>query len=111
MPKGRFRRWFPTPRDERAVRLDMDPVELRLRNYSDVEPGTGRPFSPKHLRECYAIAAERVGWANRDARPAARRDGDWFLGLGMATASYDVLQLKSRARVTLEADGTAVVAT
>lgn len=95
--------------DELAHRLGIDPVELRLRNYSETEPGTGRPFSPKHLRDCYAIAAERIGWASRSPQPASRRDGDWLVGLGMATASYDVLQLRSRALVALSVDGTAQV--
>ena len=95
--------------DELAHRLDLDPMELRLRNYAETEPGRGRPFSPKHLRDCYAIAAERIGWAERDSRPAVRRDSDWLVGLGMATASYDVLQLRSRARVAVLPDGTARV--
>ncbi len=97
--------------DELASRLAMDPIELRLRNYSDVEPGTGRPFSPKHLRDCYAIAAARIGWASRNPQPARRREGDWWVGLGMATASYDVLQLKARASVVLSSNGAAHVCT
>ena len=95
--------------DELAHRLGMDPVELRLLNHSDAEPGTGRPFSPKHLRDCYSIAAEGIGWKSRIPQPAFRREGDWLVGLGMATASYDVLQLRSRARVALSDDGMALV--
>ena len=64
--------------DELAHRLGMDPVELRLRNYSESEPGTGRPFSPKHLRDCYAIAAERIGWASAaPSRPPSGRATGW----------------------------------
>jgi xanthine dehydrogenase YagR molybdenum-binding subunit len=58
--------------DKLACRLGIDPVELRLRNYAEQEPGTGRPFSPKHLRDCYAIAAERINWPSRSPRPGAR---------------------------------------
>ncbi len=96
-----------TAMDELAHQLDLDPLELRLRNHSDREPGTGRPFSPKHLRDCYALAAAQVGWHRR--LPNGWRDGDWRVGLGMATASYDVVQLKAQARVTVLDDGTAEV--
>lgn len=95
--------------DELAHKLGLDPLALRLRNYADAEPGTGRPFSAKHLRECYSAAAEQIGWSDRRAAPRTRRDGDWLLGLGMATASYDVVQLKARAAVALYPDGTAEV--
>lgn len=95
--------------DELACELGVDPLELRLRNHSDRVPGTGREFSPKHLRDCYATAAERIGWASRT--PGGHRDGDWLVGMGMATASYDVVQLKARATVALLDDGTALVST
>ncbi|GAA1985736.1 xanthine dehydrogenase family protein molybdopterin-binding subunit [Amycolatopsis minnesotensis] len=95
--------------DELAVRLGLDPLELRLRCYSEHEQGTGRPFSAKHLRECYDVAARRIGWSSRSPVPAARRRGDWLIGLGMATASFYAIASRARAAVALLADGTAEV--
>src|SRR5438067_20358 len=70
--------------DELAAALDVDPIELRLRNHADADRETGHPWSSKSLRECYARGAERFGWSAR-GRPRARRDGDAFVGGGMAT--------------------------
>jgi len=56
--------------DELAVALDVDPVELRLRNHADRDPHKDRPWSSKELAACYRLAAERFGWARRDKRPA-----------------------------------------
>ncbi|WP_428483648.1 xanthine dehydrogenase family protein molybdopterin-binding subunit [Rhodopila sp.] len=96
--------------DELAWALRIDPLELRLRNYSDAEPGTGRPFSPKHLRDCYAVAAERIGWKERSPEPRGRREGDWWIGLGMSTAGFHNHQVPAGATVAVLADGSALVA-
>src|SRR5207237_1856969 len=45
--------------DELAYELSMDPVQLRLKNYADTDPESGKPWSSKSLRACYALAAER----------------------------------------------------
>jgi xanthine dehydrogenase YagR molybdenum-binding subunit len=47
--------------DETAWACGMDPLEFRLRNYAEVEPISGKPFSSKALRDCYARGAERFG--------------------------------------------------
>lgn len=95
--------------DELAYRLGIDPLELRLRNYADVEPDTGRPWSSKKLRECYEQAAKRFGWARRDPQPRSMRDGSWLVGWGMATATYPAHRMPSKASATLLANGTVVV--
>src|SRR4029079_13432055 len=51
--------------DEMALACGMDPLAFRLKNYAEKEPITGRPFSSKALRECYASAAEKFGWSKR----------------------------------------------
>ena len=61
--------------DEAAYAAGMDPLAFRLANYAEVEPMTGKPFSSKALRECYAQAAERFGWAGRSREPRSMRDG------------------------------------
>ena len=100
-----------TVMDELAVATGVDPVELRLRNYTDATPGTGRPFSSKHLDDCYRIGARRFGWSARRAKPRSRTDGQWLIGMGMATAIYPGNRMPVTAAVELRADDTAVVST
>jgi xanthine dehydrogenase YagR molybdenum-binding subunit len=99
--------------DELAAELGIDPVELRLRNLSDVDPGTGHPWSSHGLRECLERGARRFGWAGRDPRPRSGRDGHWLIGTGMALAGYPVVffMRTQRARAHMYADGTAIVQT
>lgn len=87
----------------------MDPLELRLRNYAEKEADTGKPFSSKHLRECYAQAAERFGWQHRSAVPRSMRDAGRLVGWGMATASYPAHRMAASARAALQADGSVLV--
>jgi xanthine dehydrogenase YagR molybdenum-binding subunit len=95
--------------DELAARLGVDPIDLRLKNYAETDPETGRPFSSKSLRECYARAAERFGWSRRNPRPGSMRDGDALIGLGMSTATYPAKRQPASAIARLTADGTILV--
>ncbi|SER99845.1 xanthine dehydrogenase YagR molybdenum-binding subunit [Tranquillimonas rosea] len=98
--------------DEMAETLGMDPLEFRLRNYAETEPGTGKPFSSKALRECYAQGAERFGWADRPLQPGQMRDADGLrVGWGMGTAFFPCPMFMAEANATLRADGTAMVET
>ena len=91
--------------DELAVALNMDPLALRLKNYAEVDPESGKPWSSKSLRECYRVAGERFGWSRRNATPGAMRDGDVTIGYGMATATYPTNRQKASALVRLTGDG------
>jgi xanthine dehydrogenase YagR molybdenum-binding subunit len=95
--------------DELAEEIGIDPVEMRLRNYADVDPATGHPWSSKSLRACYGAGAERIGWSQRLRSPRSMRDGDYLVGFGMATAAYRTMQFPGSARITLHQDGTVVV--
>ncbi|POR43264.1 xanthine dehydrogenase family protein molybdopterin-binding subunit [Methylobacterium sp. V23] len=98
--------------DELALELDLDPLEIRLRNYAEVEPITHRPFSSKALRECYAQGAARFGWASRPRQPRQMRDADGLLvGWGLGTATYPAGMMQGEARATIRADGTALIET
>ncbi|MGW4981649.1 molybdopterin cofactor-binding domain-containing protein [Streptomyces mirabilis] len=97
--------------DELAHELGLDPLELRLRNHAEVDPISGSPWSSDGAMECYRRGARRFGWQERDRRPRSRREGNWLIGTGMATAAYPVTfpMRPQRARARLYADGTAVV--
>lgn len=95
--------------DELAYALAIDPVELRLRNHADLDPEDGRPFSSKHLRECYALGAGKIGWSARSHEPRSTRNGRMLVGFGMATATYPAFRWPASAIVRMEKDGRTVV--
>ena len=96
--------------DEMADACGMDPLAFRLKNYAEVEPVSGKPFSSKALRECYARGAERFGWARRPLAPRGMRDEAGLLvGWGMGSATFPVVMFQGQARVALRADGTGLV--
>jgi xanthine dehydrogenase YagR molybdenum-binding subunit len=73
--------------DELAIKLKMDPVELRLINYADTDEGRNLPFTSKHLRACYDQAGTRFGWSRRNSTPGQRLEGNALIGYGMATST------------------------
>jgi CO/xanthine dehydrogenase Mo-binding subunit len=95
--------------DELSYELGMDPLELRLRNYAEVHPQFGGPWSSKALRECYQVGAERFGWSRRNPEVASMRDGHWQVGYGLAGVGYSWWQVRCQARATMRRDGTAFV--
>ncbi len=97
--------------DEMAEALAMDPIAFRLANEPKVDPTTGKPFSSRRLTECFANGAALFGWDERVATPATRREGEWLVGMGVATAARVNFLSDSVARVTLSPDGRAVVET
>ena len=96
--------------DELAYALKIDPLELRLINYAEKDPESGKPFSSKALRECYRLGAEKFGWKNRKFEPRSMRDGRLLVGWGTATGIWGAFQMPATARITFKADGTAHVA-
>src|SRR5207253_1102371 len=92
--------------DELAYALHMDPIDLRLKNYAEQDPQSGRPWCSKSLRECYSIGAEQFGWSRRPREPRAMRDGRWLVGWGMATATYPARTSPAGATARLMPDGT-----
>lgn len=91
--------------DELAESLGVDPVALRLANDPDTDQPTGRPWSGKHLRDCYLQGARRFGWAERPTTPRTMRRNGVQVGWGMATASYPGRRMPAGCRVTTTADG------
>ncbi|MGJ7542962.1 aldehyde oxidoreductase molybdenum-binding subunit PaoC [Variovorax sp. LT1R16] len=98
--------------DEMAERLGLDPIAFRVLNDTQVDPAKPeRKFSQRRLIDCMRIGAERFGWNQRSAVPGRVRDGQWWVGIGMAAAFRNNLVMKSAARVRLNARGTVTVET
>ncbi len=95
--------------DELAVALNLDPVELRLRNEPQQDEFKKLPFSSRSTRESYRVAAERFGWSRRNPQPRSMRDGRWLIGWGMASATYPTHRAPASAMARLLPDGTAEV--
>ncbi len=95
--------------DELAYATGVDPVELRLRNDTDTDPYSGRPFSTRALRECLTKGAARFGWDRRTPEPRSMRDGRYLIGQGVAAAIFTHWRWPGKARVTLNGDGSALV--
>ncbi|HEX7318348.1 MAG TPA: xanthine dehydrogenase family protein molybdopterin-binding subunit [Pyrinomonadaceae bacterium] len=95
--------------DELAYALKIDPLELRLINYAEKDPESGRPFSSKALRECYRLGSEKFGWKNRKMEPRSMRDGRLLVGWGTATGVWGAFQSPATAKITYRSDGTAHV--
>jgi xanthine dehydrogenase YagR molybdenum-binding subunit len=91
--------------DELAHALSMDPLELRRRNEPAIDEGRQLPFSSRAMLDCYTLGAERFGWARRDPKPGAMRDGRLMLGWGMAATTYPTFFGQAGARARVLADG------
>jgi xanthine dehydrogenase YagR molybdenum-binding subunit len=95
--------------DELAVALKIDPMELRLRCYSDRDQNQDVPYTSKQLPECYRQAAAAFGWDKRNPEPRSMRDGSDLVGWGMATGVWEALQVPTAARIVLTGNGHAEV--
>ncbi len=98
--------------DEMAEKLKIDPVTFRILNDTKVDPEhPDRRFSQRRLIDCMRIGAERFGWNARKAEPGTHRDGQWLVGMGVASAFRNNLVMKSAARVRLDGQGVVTVET
>jgi xanthine dehydrogenase YagR molybdenum-binding subunit len=96
--------------DELAYAAKLDPLKLRLINYSDKDQIEDRPYSSKHLRACYREGAEKFGWSNRNPQPRSMIDGNELVGWGMATGIWEAMQMKASAKAVLTANGAVEIA-
>jgi xanthine dehydrogenase YagR molybdenum-binding subunit len=95
--------------DELAHAMGMDPIALRIKNEPEKDPTTGLPFSQRGIVEAWETGRDRFGWETR-GKPGARRDGDWFVGMGCAAGTYPYYRMPGgAARITLTKDGRATV--
>lgn len=95
--------------DELAEKLDLDPIEFRMRNEPDRDPLDGKLFARRGLREAYARGAKRFRWQDRVPEPGSMRDGRWLIGMGVATAYHPAWVFPASVTMRLDADGTVLV--
>jgi xanthine dehydrogenase YagR molybdenum-binding subunit len=95
--------------DELAIALNMDPVELRRVNDTQVSPVSGAPYTSRSLMQCFDAAAASFGWDKRVPAPGSMREGDWLIGYGCATAVYPTQMMPAAASVRITAQGRATV--
>ncbi|WP_207430225.1 xanthine dehydrogenase family protein molybdopterin-binding subunit [Sabulibacter ruber] len=91
--------------DEMAYKAGLDPLEFRLKNYTDTDYNEGKPFSSKELKECYRQGAERFGWANRKMAPRSMKKGHQLIGWGMAHGGWEAKQKEAAAKAVLSPEG------
>ncbi|KFC19593.1 xanthine dehydrogenase family protein molybdopterin-binding subunit [Chryseobacterium sp. FH1] len=91
--------------DEIAYKLNIDPLELRLINYSKIDKSSEKEYSSKELRKCFLEGAEKFGWDKRNPKPRSMRNGNKLVGYGLATGMWDANRLFGRAEVIMSADG------
>ncbi|MXV15175.1 xanthine dehydrogenase family protein molybdopterin-binding subunit [Hufsiella ginkgonis] len=97
--------------DELAFKLNMDPIELRLKNQPAVDPSDGKPWSSRSTIQCLKEGARAFGWEKRNPVPGKTIQGDYLVGYGVACGSYPARQRESSAIVRLTAKGPDVRAT
>ncbi len=99
---------FECAMDELAQSLNLDPLELRLRNIPKKDPESGKPFSSHELAEALTTGAGHFGWASRNPAPRKRREGEWWIGTGMASAFRVNTMTEAEARIVLDGSGARV---
>lgn len=91
--------------DQLAYLAGIDPLEFRLRNYTEMDPSVQKPYTSKALKSCYLQAAEQFGWQNRNPEPGSMQKGNKLIGYGMATGIWDAYQFPSRVEAIIDQNG------
>ncbi len=91
--------------DELSYQLKIDPVELRIRNYAEKDPDSGKPFSSKFLKDAYELGADHIGWKDRKADPGSIKEKGWHVGYGMGGGMFGAYRSGAVIRAKMTADG------
>jgi xanthine dehydrogenase YagR molybdenum-binding subunit len=91
--------------DELSYALNMDPIELRLKNYADADPLTGKPYSSKYLNEAYKLGADHIGWEKRSVKPGAVTENGYLVGYGMGAGMFGAYRGSATVLARITADG------
>ena len=91
--------------DDLSYQLKMDPIALRIKNFTTINPENKLPFSDINLKACYEYGAEKIGWKNRSAVPGKLKENGWFIGYGMAVGVFGAGKGAASVRIVLSNDG------
>jgi xanthine dehydrogenase YagR molybdenum-binding subunit len=91
--------------DELAIKLNVDPVQLRLMNEPTHDEGLNIPFASRHLVECYKVGAEKFGWNERNPQVGSMKRDGFTLGWGVAGAGWIAERAAAEAVVELRDNG------
>jgi xanthine dehydrogenase YagR molybdenum-binding subunit len=97
--------------DELSYQLNIDPLELRMRNYAETDPQSNKPFSSKFLDEAYKMGAEHIGWKNRPQKPGSLTKDGWLVGYGVSGGVFGADREPATVKATMMADGMLVLQT
>jgi xanthine dehydrogenase YagR molybdenum-binding subunit len=97
--------------DELSYQLNIDPIELRLRNYAETDPETGKPFSGKNLKDAYKLGADSIGWSERSQKPGSVTKDGWQVGYGISGGVFGADREPATVHATMMADGTLILQT
>src|SRR6185312_16161568 len=97
--------------DELSYALNIDPIELRLRNHADTDPLSGKPYSIKFLKEAYQLGADKIGWNERNQKPGSVTKDGWLVGYGMGAGMFGAYRSNATVTARLMADGTLILQT
>ncbi|MFC6998864.1 xanthine dehydrogenase family protein molybdopterin-binding subunit [Rufibacter roseus] len=95
--------------DELAYEVGIDPLEFRIKNYSEKDQNKDKPFSSKELKECYRQGAEKFGWSKRKMEPRSMKEGHNLIGWGFAQGAWEATQKKAAAKAVLTPEGKLLV--
>ena len=95
--------------DELSYKLKIDPIELRLKNFTAINPENKMPFSAINLKDCYTYGKEKIGWKNRPSQPASLKENGWFIGYGMAVGVFGAGKGTASVRIILETKGNIIL--
>ncbi|SFN31188.1 xanthine dehydrogenase YagR molybdenum-binding subunit [Chitinophaga sp. YR627] len=95
--------------DEMAYKVNMDPLDFRVKNFAETDPEKNKPFSSNNLKEAYQLGSEKIGWNKRNREPRSMKDGEWLVGYGMSTGVFGAHRGESACRAQLNADGTLIL--
>ena len=91
--------------DELSYKLKMDPIQLRIKNFTAVNPENKLPFSDINIKDCYAYGMEKIGWKNRPTVPGSLKENGMLIGYGMSVGVFGAGKGTASVRIVLSNDG------
>lgn len=95
--------------DELAYKMNIDPVELRIKNYATIHPVRKLPWSSKYLKECYETGMEKIGWKNRPTVPGTLKENGMMVGYGMGGGVFGAGRGNAAVKAILSQNGTLIL--